>query len=128
MVQINVNYAGINRKASDSAPLSAQMLARQNTFLQEPEYQEDIKLDTERFKNLSNKFGPFEVELFASHTNHLLPYHYTKEHDCYSTEWMRMAINGNPKYANDDIYRALDKAVSEFQKAPQKSKFMFVLP
>jgi len=41
---------------------------------------------------------------------------------------MRQAFYGNPKYANDDIYRALDKAVSEFQKAPETTKFMFVLP
>ena len=128
MVHLNINYAGNKRKASDSALLSAQMLTRQNAFLQEPEYQEDMKLDTGRFKQLNGKFGPFEVELFASQTNNLLPSHYTKENDCCSTEWMRLAFYGNPKYANDDIYRALDKAVSEFQKAPETTKFMFVLP
>jgi hypothetical protein len=57
------------------------MLTRQNAFLQEPEYPEDIKLDTERFKELNNKFGPFDIELFASKTNNLLPSHYTKEND-----------------------------------------------
>ena len=72
MVHLNINYAGNKRKASDSALLSAQMLTRQNAFLQEPEYQEDMKLDTGRFKQLNGKFGPFEVELFASKTNNLL--------------------------------------------------------
>jgi len=66
MVHLNINYASTKRKASDSALISAQMLTRQNAFLQEPEYQEDIKLDTRRFKELNSKCVPFEVELFAS--------------------------------------------------------------
>jgi hypothetical protein len=85
-------------------------------------------VDTERFKELNNRFGHSEVELFASKTNNLLPSHYTKENDCYSTEWMRLALYGNPKYASDDLYRALDKAASEFKNAPETTKFMFVLP
>jgi hypothetical protein len=56
MVHININYASNKRKASDSALLSAQMLTRQNAFLQEPKNQEDIKLDTGRFKELNSKF------------------------------------------------------------------------
>jgi hypothetical protein len=55
MVHININYASSKKQASDSALLSAQMLTRQNAFLQEPGYQEDIKLDTERFKDLNSK-------------------------------------------------------------------------
>jgi hypothetical protein len=39
-----------------------------------------------------------------------------------------MAFNGNPKYANDDIYRALDKAVLEFKTISEPTKFMFVVP
>ena len=128
MVHININYAIHKRKAADSALLSAQMLTRRNAFLQEPECREHINLDTGRFEELHNKFGPFEVKLCASKTNSLLPSHDTKENDCYSTEWMRLAFDCNPINANDDIHRALDKAVSEFQKAPETTKFMFVLP
>jgi hypothetical protein len=83
-VHLNINYASNTRKAFDSALLSAQILTRNNTFLQEPEYQEDIKFDTGRFQELNNKFGPFEVELFAYQqqtTNNLMPSHFTKEND-----------------------------------------------
>ena len=72
MVHLNINCASNKRKASDSALLSAQMLTRQSAFLQEPGYQKDIKSDIGRFKELNRKFGPFEVELFASKTNNLL--------------------------------------------------------
>ena len=98
------------------------------TSVQEPEYQEDIKLDTARFNMLNNKFGPFKTELFASKTNNLLPMNYTKDDDAYSTDWIRTSFYGNPKYTNDDIYRALDKAVSEFQHQPETTNFMFILP
>ena len=36
------------------------------------EYQFDIKLSPELFKALNQKYGPFEMELFASDTNHFL--------------------------------------------------------
>jgi hypothetical protein len=58
----------------------------------------------------------------------ILSSRYTKEDDCYYTQWMRMDSYGNPKYAKDDIYSALDKADSEFQKAPDTTKVMFLLP
>ena len=86
------------------------------TSVQEPEYLENVKLDTARLNVLNNKFGPFICELFASKTNNLLPIHYTKDDDAYSTDWIGTSFYGNPQYTNDDIYRALDKAVSEFQK------------
>ena len=71
IVHLNINYVSNKRKASDSALLSAQMFTRQNALLQEPEYQVDIKLDTERFNAINNKFGPFQVEVFTSKTNNL---------------------------------------------------------
>jgi hypothetical protein len=103
--------------------------------VQEPEYKEDIKLDTARFNMLNNKFGPFKIELFASKTNNLLPINYTRRrclfhrlHLIPQTMLIRTPLYGNPKYTNDDIYRALDKAVSEFQKQPETTKYMFILP
>jgi hypothetical protein len=77
---------------------------------------------------LNNKFGPFKIERFASKTDNLLSINYTKDDDAYSTNWVRTSFYGNPKYTNDDIYRALDKAISEFQTQPETTKFMFILP
>ena len=111
MVHLNINYASNKTKASDSALISAQMLTRQNAFLQEPEYQEVVKLDTGRLKEINSKFGPFEVELLASKTINRLSSHYKKKTIAIPQEWTRLAFYGNPKYANDDIYRALDEAV-----------------
>jgi hypothetical protein len=118
---VNVILSVINKRRKGG------MMAVTRTSPSEPEYQEDIKLDTAKFNELNNKFGPFKIELFASKTNNLLPTHYTKDEDAYSTEWVRSSFYGNPKYTNDDIYRALDKAVSDFQKAPETTKFMFIL-
>jgi hypothetical protein len=58
----------------------------------------------------------------------LLPVNYTKDEDAYSTGWIRTDFYDNPEYANDDTYRALDKAVSKFQKRPQTNKFKCILP
>ena len=84
---------------------------------QEPEYQEDIKFDTQKFHDVNNKYGPFQVELFANKSNNLLPTFYTRDTDSYSDEWSHRSFYGNPIFKNDEIYRALNKATSVKSKS-----------
>jgi hypothetical protein len=76
--------------------VGAQQNANLATLTESPEYQEDIKFDHDKFHDLNNKYGPFQIELFASSTNNILPNHYTKESDAYSDEWSRRSFYGNP--------------------------------
>jgi hypothetical protein len=53
-----------NKRKSPEGMLQTATLATRE-IPQEPEYQEDIKFDTQKFHDLNNKYGPFQVELFA---------------------------------------------------------------
>ena len=50
------------------------------------EYQSDIKLNPVLFTALSQKYGPFDMELFASDTNNLLDQYITAKQNSYLTE------------------------------------------
>jgi hypothetical protein len=58
---VNVILSVINKKRKNEL----MAVTRTVPLPSEPEYQEDIKLDTSKFNELNNKFGPFKIELFA---------------------------------------------------------------
>ncbi|KAK3244687.1 hypothetical protein CYMTET_45715 [Cymbomonas tetramitiformis] len=72
--------------------------------------------------------GPFTLELFASVDNHILDDYCTTENPCFSRDWAGKACYGNPPYEHDTILRCLQKALSDFARAPQSTKFLLVLP
>jgi len=92
------------------------------------EYEFDIKLNPELFKALHQKYGTFEIELFASDTNHVLDQYITARQNSFLTEWTKRFYFGNPKFLNEFIYKTLMKAVSDFRLAPDLTKLCFVLP
>ena len=53
------------------------------------DYQSDIKLNPELFTALNKKYGPFEMELFASDTNNLLDQYITAKQNSFLTEWTK---------------------------------------
>lgn len=115
------------RKASLNASLNVSLNASQS-YVVNDEYHEDIKLNADIFNKLNEKYGPFNMELFASEENHLLPSYITAEQNSFLQEWTKRSYYGNPKYDNDTIYRVLDKAVNDFRVAPDNTKFCFILP
>ncbi|KAK3260902.1 hypothetical protein CYMTET_30164 [Cymbomonas tetramitiformis] len=72
--------------------------------------------------------GPFTLELFASIDNHVLDDYCTTENPCFCRDWAGKACYGNPPYEHDIILRCLQKALSDFARAPQSTKFLLVLP
>ena len=75
------------------------------------EYEFDIKLNPELFKALHQKYGTFEIELFASDTNHVLDQYITARQNSFLTEWTKRFYFGNPKFLNEFVYKTLMKAV-----------------
>ena len=111
------------------------LISRQNLIISsltshknESEYHADIKLNTELFKKNYEKYGPFEVELFSSDTNHFLDNYVTEKQNSFLIEWSKCFFYGNPKFQNEFIYKTLSKAVTDFSLAPDLTKFLFVLP
>ena len=47
------------------------------------EYQRDIKLNPELFTALNQKYGPFDMELFASDTNNILDQYITAKQNSF---------------------------------------------
>ncbi|KAK3266748.1 hypothetical protein CYMTET_24652 [Cymbomonas tetramitiformis] len=72
--------------------------------------------------------GPFTLELFASVDNHILDDYCTTDNPCFSRDWAGKACYGNPPYEHATILRCLQKALSDFARAPQSTKFLLVLP
>ncbi|KAK3263746.1 hypothetical protein CYMTET_27477 [Cymbomonas tetramitiformis] len=72
--------------------------------------------------------GPFTLELFASVDNHVLDDYCTTDNPCFCRDWAGKACYGNPPYEHDTILRCLQKALSDFARAPQSTKFLLVLP
>ncbi|KAK3274504.1 hypothetical protein CYMTET_17314 [Cymbomonas tetramitiformis] len=68
--------------------------------------------------------GPFTLELFASSDNHILDNYCTTDNPCFCRDW----AGGNPPYEHDTILRCLQKALSDFARAPHSTKFLLVLP
>ncbi|KAK3282268.1 hypothetical protein CYMTET_9991 [Cymbomonas tetramitiformis] len=72
--------------------------------------------------------GPFTLELFASSDNHILDNYCTTDNPCFCRDWAGEACYGNPPYEHDTILRCLQKALSDFDRAPHSTKFLLVLP
>ncbi|KAK3235825.1 hypothetical protein CYMTET_53986 [Cymbomonas tetramitiformis] len=72
--------------------------------------------------------GPFTLELFASSDNHILDSYCTTDNPCFCRDWAGEACYGNPPYEHDTILRCLQKALSDFDRAPHSTKFLLVLP
>ncbi|KAK3256629.1 hypothetical protein CYMTET_34246 [Cymbomonas tetramitiformis] len=72
--------------------------------------------------------GPFTLELFASSDNHVLGNYCTTDRPCFDRDWAGEACYGNPPYEHDVILKCLQKALSDFDRAPHSTKFLLVLP
>jgi hypothetical protein len=88
----------------------------------------DIKLNANIFQRINEQYGPFNMELFASDENHLLPSYVTAEQNSFLQEWTKRSYYGNPEYDNSTIYKVLEKAINDFRVAPDNTKFCFILP
>eukprot|EP00854_Cymbomonas_tetramitiformis_P034704 gene34704-biopygen35866 len=71
--------------------------------------------------------GLFTLELFASIDNHILDDYCTTGNPCFCRDWAGKDCYGNPPYEHDIILRCLQKALSDFAREPQSTKFLFVL-
>jgi len=65
----------------------------------------DIKMNPELCIALNQKYGPFEMKLFASDTNHFLDQYITARQNGFLTEWTKRVYYGNSKLLNEFIYK-----------------------
>ncbi|KAK3264431.1 hypothetical protein CYMTET_26831 [Cymbomonas tetramitiformis] len=72
--------------------------------------------------------GPFLLELFSSDDNHILDDYCTITDTCFGKDWAGRHCYGNPPFDHDIILQCLQKALTDFDRDPSNTKFMFVLP
>ncbi|KAK3242044.1 hypothetical protein CYMTET_48237 [Cymbomonas tetramitiformis] len=72
--------------------------------------------------------GPFLLELFSSDDNHILDDYCTITDTCFGKDWAGRHCYGNPPFDHDIILQCLQKALTDFDRDPPNTKFMFVLP
>ncbi|KAK3257963.1 hypothetical protein CYMTET_32966 [Cymbomonas tetramitiformis] len=72
--------------------------------------------------------GPFLLELFSSDDNHILDHYYTITDSCFGKDWAGQQCYGNPPFDHDIILQCLQKALTDFDRDPSNTKFMFILP
>ncbi|KAK3234115.1 hypothetical protein CYMTET_55604 [Cymbomonas tetramitiformis] len=72
--------------------------------------------------------GPFYLELFSSDDNHILDEYCSLADTCFAKDWADGHCYGNPPFDHDIILRTLQKALSDFDRDPANTKFMFILP
>ncbi|KAK3287240.1 hypothetical protein CYMTET_5242 [Cymbomonas tetramitiformis] len=83
-----------------------------------------------KFEDTTSHFethGPSSLELFASENNHILEEYCTLLDTCFVKDWAGKHCYGNPPFEHDIILRCLQKALSDFERDPAHTKFMFVL-
>lgn len=69
------------------------------------------------------------IELFRKKGNEVCDKGYTyPDQDAFAHEWTGGDYYGNPVYEESFIMRTLDKALIDFAKDPQGTRFIFVLP
>ncbi|KAK3288566.1 hypothetical protein CYMTET_3961 [Cymbomonas tetramitiformis] len=72
--------------------------------------------------------GPFLPELFFSDDNHILDDYCTITDTCFGKDWAGRHCYGNPPFDHDIILQCLQKALTDFDRDPSNTKFMFILP
>ncbi|KAK3284359.1 hypothetical protein CYMTET_7990 [Cymbomonas tetramitiformis] len=72
--------------------------------------------------------GPFLLELFSSDDNHILDNYCTITDTCFGKDWAGKHCYGNPPFDHDIILQCLQKALTDFDRDPSNTKFMFILP
>ncbi|KAK3237406.1 hypothetical protein CYMTET_52516 [Cymbomonas tetramitiformis] len=72
--------------------------------------------------------GPFLLELFSSDDNHILDHYCTITDSCFGKDWAGKQCYGNPPFDHDIILQCLQKALTDFDRDPSNTKFMFILP
>ncbi|KAK3260702.1 hypothetical protein CYMTET_30352 [Cymbomonas tetramitiformis] len=72
--------------------------------------------------------GPFLLELCSSDDNHILDDNCTITDTCFVKDWAGRHCYGNPPFDHDIILKCLQKALTDFDRDPPNTKFMFVLP
>ncbi|KAK3280647.1 hypothetical protein CYMTET_11520 [Cymbomonas tetramitiformis] len=110
-----------------------QMSGTLDTYMACAAYHDDSDRDKtdQKFEEAGKhieQHGPFTLELFASVDNHILDEYCTTDNPCFGRDWVGKACYGNPPYEHDTILRCLQKALSDFARAPQSTKFLLVLP
>eukprot|EP00854_Cymbomonas_tetramitiformis_P034034 gene34034-biopygen5441 len=72
--------------------------------------------------------GPLLLELFSSDDNHILDDYCTLADTCFAKDWAGRHCYGNPPFDHDIILKCLHKALTDFERDPPNTKFMFILP
>ncbi|KAK3242630.1 hypothetical protein CYMTET_47694 [Cymbomonas tetramitiformis] len=72
--------------------------------------------------------GPFLLELFSSDDNHILDDYCTITDTCFVKDWAGRHCYGNPPFDHAIVLQCLQKALTDFDRDPPNTKFLFVLP
>ena len=90
---------------------------------------DDYKLNAEIFSELNERFGPFDIELFASDQNNHITKYYTSRDNAFNKTWSKQNCYGNCPYNNEIIYKMLQKSMDDFiSDNTLSTTYTFILP
>ena len=139
-----INYVSLNSKIDQrSTADDAELLETANSLLAINEYAVllsadvdvsirtniDYKLNSTIFEEINKRFGPFDVELFASDQNNHISNYYTEQNDAFSKSWSNQNCYGNCPFDDEFIFRVLRKSIDDSNASlDSETKHTFVLP
>ena len=125
-IEGRVKLGQINLQVRSEQQLTGQPVQKAAPVLDNTVDRTDWQLLRPKFDRLNSKYGPFQLELFKSDTNNLLPANGVT--DSFDLSWYGKIIYGNPVFLNKFIYRTLEKAVTDFKQDPENTVFVLVVP
>jgi len=85
---------------------------------------DDHRTPTDLFLALSERYGPFDLDVAASDENHLCPLYFTEQNNALFQDWNEDKIWMNPPYHSIDQW--VDTAIIQLDKKNCKSVTMLL--